>query len=91
MAAGVRYAVTERGLWTSSAPTLTSARAAGRDGSAGRPTIKMNVRIQPELFAQNAGRKKCQNMPLYLKKSSEYRLGVGRFSARELADGVHHR
>jgi hypothetical protein len=50
----------------------------------------MNVRIQPELFAQNAGRKKCQESPLYLKKRNEHRLG-GRSYPRELADGLHHR
>jgi len=32
MAAGGRYAVAERGLWTSSALTLTNARAAGEMG-----------------------------------------------------------
>jgi NAD-dependent dihydropyrimidine dehydrogenase PreA subunit len=38
----------------------------------------MNVRIQPELFAQNAGRKKYQETRLYLKERIEHRLGVGR-------------
>jgi hypothetical protein len=51
----------------------------------------MNARIQPELFAQNAGRKKCQETGLYLKKRNEYRLGAGRSYPRELADGIHHR
>jgi NAD-dependent dihydropyrimidine dehydrogenase PreA subunit len=37
----------------------------------------MNVPIQPELFAQNAGRKKCQETPLYLKKRNGHRLGRG--------------
>jgi hypothetical protein len=44
----------------------------------------MNVRIQPELFAQNAGRKKCQETRLYLKKRNEHRLGEGRSYPREL-------
>ena len=51
----------------------------------------MNARIQPELFAQNAGRKKCQETPLYLKKRNEHRLGAGRSYPRESADGIHHR
>jgi len=51
----------------------------------------MNARIQPELFAQNAGRKKCQETRLYLKKRNEHRLGAGRSYLRELADGIHHR
>jgi hypothetical protein len=51
----------------------------------------MNARIQPELFAQNAGRKKCHEPRLYLKKRNEYRLGAGRSDPRELADGIHHR
>jgi hypothetical protein len=51
----------------------------------------MNVRIQPELFAQIAGRKKCQGTPPYLKRRNEHRLGAGRGDPRELADGIHHR
>jgi len=50
----------------------------------------MNVRIQPELFAQNAGRKKYQETRLYLKKRNEHRLG-GKILPQELADGLHHR
>ena len=50
----------------------------------------MNARIQPEPFAQNAGRKKCQQTRLYPKKRNEHRLGAGRSSPRELADGIHH-
>jgi hypothetical protein len=52
-----------RGLWANSALTFMNARAAGRAGNAGRRTTRMNVRIQPELFAQNAGRKKCLETP----------------------------
>src|SRR5713226_6432843 len=62
--------------------TLMNARAAGQN--VGRRTTRMNVRIQPELFAQNAGRKKCQETRLYLKKRNEHRLGAGRSYAREL-------
>ena len=51
----------------------------------------MNARIQPEPFAQNAERKKCQETRLYLKKRNEHRLGAGRSYPRELADGIHHR
>jgi hypothetical protein len=54
-------------------------------------TTRMNARIQPELFAQNAGRKKCQETGLYLKKRNEHRLRAGRSYPRELADGIHHR
>src|ERR1700720_4497290 len=54
---------------------MVNAHAAGRAGTVGRRTIRMNVRIQPELFAQNAGRKKCQETPLYLKKRNEHRIG----------------
>ena len=68
-----------------------NARAAGRAGNAGRRTIRMNVPIQPELLAQNAGRKQCQETPLYLKKGNGHRLGAGRSDPRELADGIHHR
>ena len=51
----------------------------------------MNARIQPELFTQNTGRKRCKQTRLYLKKRNEHRLGAGRFYLRELADGIHHR
>ncbi len=51
----------------------------------------MNVRIQPERFAQNAGPKKCQETPLYLKKRNKHKLGGRRSYRRELADGIHHR
>jgi len=51
----------------------------------------MNARIQPELFAQNAGRKKCQQTRHYLKKRNEHRLRAGRSYPRELVDGIHHR
>ena len=66
MAAGVRYAVTERGLWTSSAVTLMNAHAAGCAGNVGRQIIRTSVRIQPELFAQNAGRK----MPMRISSTT---------------------
>jgi hypothetical protein len=36
-----------------------------------RGELPMNVRIQSELFAQNAGRKKCQETRLYVKKRNE--------------------
>jgi len=42
----------------------------------------MNVPIQPELFAQSAVRKKCQEAPLYLKKRNQHRLGAGRVDPR---------
>src|SRR5258708_33879623 len=61
-----------------------NARAAGCAGNVGRRTTRMNVRIQPELFAQNAGRKKCQETRLYLEKRNEHRLGAGRSYPREL-------
>lgn len=51
----------------------------------------MNVRIQPKLFAQNAGRKKRQEMLFYVKKRNEYKLGGGRSCPRELANGIYHR
>lgn len=44
-----------------------NARIAGQTGNVGRRTTRMNVRIQPELFAQNAGHKKCQGTRVYLK------------------------
>jgi hypothetical protein len=83
--------VTERGLWAGSVLTLMNARAAGPAGNAGRRTIRMNVPIQPELFAQIAGHEKYQETRLYLKKRNEHRLGAGRADPRDLADGIHHR
>ena len=44
---------------------MNARRAAGQTGNVGRRTTRMNVRIQPELFAQNAGRKKRQEPRLY--------------------------
>jgi ferredoxin len=76
--------VTERGLWAGSALTLMNARAVGPAGNVGRRTIRMNAPIQPELFAQNAGRKKRQQTRLYLKKRNEHRLGAGRADPRKL-------
>jgi hypothetical protein len=60
-------------------------------GMWGGLTTRMNVRIQPELFAQDAGRKKYQETRLYLKERIEHRLRVGRSDPQELADGIHHR
>ena len=84
-----------RGVWraleASAWHTLMNARAAARSGNVARQITRTSVPIQPELFAQNAGPKKCQEMPLYLKKRNEYRLGAGRSCSCELADGIHHR
>jgi hypothetical protein len=67
-----------------------NARAPGW-GNVSREIARMNVRIQPELFAQNAERKRCQEMRLDPKKRNEHTLGAGGPHPRELADGIHHR
>ena len=45
--------------------------------------IKTSVPTQPELFAQDAGRKNCQQMVLYLKKRSKYTLRARRSCLQE--------
>ncbi len=51
----------------------------------------MNVGIQPELFAQMAGLKKCQETRLYLRKGMSIHWERGDPARGSWADGIHHR
>ncbi len=68
-----------------------NARAAGQAGNVGRRTTRMNVGIQPELFAQMAGLKKCQETRLYLRKGMSIHWERGDPARGSWADGIHHR
>ena len=81
MAAGVRYAVAERGLWTSSALTLMNAHAAGCAGNVGRQIIRTSVRIPSRRIARSAGLKDRQELCLYGKSKNEHKLEDGSLSA----------
>jgi len=82
----LRTAVGKLSTHTHECPALRNKMGMWRGKLPGR-----DARIQSRRFAQSAGRKLCQETPLYLETRNQRKLEGERFCPRELAGGIHHR